>query len=240
MTLEAGEGALQASEGALTGASLVIEPFNTAIRTTSENEAWRGSVDGHIEPDADNAFVGPYSGKRVAGDEPIDARAEKWSMPGDGHTRYPGPGDTIRMAVAPQPTDDPRSFVGFAFGKPDDTEVNHELNHSYLCRLDISEYNDDFQLMRDDGGNNIVELAAAEENVTDGDWFVLEAVYDGGGQGVHIGRWYHADWNGPGTGQRTDLIAEIQTPADTTYRGQGVGIEIAGPCYVDELTIIPG
>lgn len=239
MTLESSDGALQASEGALLGSSLVVESFNDPIRATT-NDAWRMGDGMSIEPDADYAFVGPYAGVRVEGTDPMAERKEFHSMPGEGLARYPKPGDTIRMAVAPQTTEDPRNYVGFGFGKPDDAQVDNGLNHSYVVRLDISTYNDEFSIRRDDGFDDETVLGEDKQNITDEDWFILEAVYDGAGTGEHIARWYQTTWDGPGTGQRAEKIGEVVTPADTTYRGEGVGVQIAGPGYMDELTIIPG
>jgi hypothetical protein len=146
-----------------------------------------------------------------------------YSIPGDGLPYYPQPGDTIAMGVRQEGTD--RVVMGF--GKEAD-----DVSEDYRVQLRVEE--DEVRLVRDDVGSQTT-LGSISASLSKDTWYILEADYDGGGEGTHPFRVYSVD----GSGNRDTVLGEETSPTtDTTYRGRGVLIRALGRARFDYLHAI--
>lgn len=149
-----------------------------------------------------------------------------YSLPGDGLSRYPDPGDTIAIAVYEVPSGN-HAYLGF--GKETD-----DYGEEYRLRL-----NGDgtLSLLRADEqtAGAGTELGSVSYTQPSSDWQILEVDIDGGGQGVHQFRAYSTS----GGSRDTVLAEELSPTSDTTYRGRGMSAGGYDEYRVDRLAVTP-
>lgn len=143
----------------------------------------------------------------------------KYSMPGDGLSRYPEPGDAIRMHVRRESGESP-TWVNIGFAKEEDTRAKD-------YRVELNWDKDELELYR--VGELIPDHTTLETTSnfsTSADaWYVIEIEYDGAGTGQHAFRIYDTDTND----DRNTVLDEVTNPTqDTNYRGRGIAIRTSG------------
>lgn len=155
----------------------------------------------------------------------------KYSMPGDGLSRYPESGDTIRLHVYRESGESP-NWVNIGFAKEADTRAED-------YRVELNWNQDTLELYK--VGETIPDQDTLE--VIDGfstnsdEWYVIEIEYDGNGEGSHPFRIYDTDEND----EADTVLDEKNSPeSDTDYRGRGVAIRTSGTgTGIDNLVVDP-
>lgn len=196
---------------------LVVERFENSLA-----DNWRGG-------DSNLTYNAPAFEGSAAGAWDTNSPTRDYSLKGDGLNYYAEDGDRIRMAVRFDSGSE--RFIWMGFGK--DGDDYYSGYHAYL------EPDGTLRLRVSDSSGNTDTLGSAAASISAGEWYILEADYDGGGRGIHPVR-LHSTSNG----SLDSVIAEIAAPtANTDHRGTGYIVCMhagSGETRADRLSVIPG
>lgn len=159
-----------------------------------------------------------------------DPAPSVYSIPSTGGLDdYPESGDTVGLGVyATSVGNDSSDYASLTFAK--DRDDDH-TGYQVVNQRQASE----LRLVRTDPDGSTTQLGSTAFDDSVSTWYIIEADYDGGGDGVHPVRVWSVD-TGTDPPTRDTKLAEITSPTqDQTYRGRGVGVAVEDPGRVDYL-----